>query len=166
LIQVYTGKGKGKTTAALGLALRAAGAGFKVYIAQFIKGKECSEHRALKKIKNIKVEQFGSGRFVRKINREDIKSAECGLEAVKKALKDQRYDVVIMDEISVALRLNLLDCKELVELLKNIPPQQEVILTGRDTPCEILKLADLVSEIKEIKHYFHKGTKARKGIEY
>ncbi|MGB4520596.1 MAG: cob(I)yrinic acid a,c-diamide adenosyltransferase [Candidatus Omnitrophota bacterium] len=166
MIQVYTGNGKGKTTAALGLALRAAGAGLKVYIAQFIKGKICSEHHALKKIKNITVEQFGSGCFVRKINKRDIKLVKCGLAAVKKALKDKSCDVVIMDEISAALKLKLLDCKDLIKLLKNVSPKQELILTGRDTPCEIVKLADLVSEIKEIKHYFHKGVKGRKGIEY
>ena len=166
MIQVYTGEGKGKTTAALGLALRAAGAGLKVYIAQFVKGKTCSEHKALKKIKNIKVEQFGSGCFVRKINKEDEKLFKSGLAAVKKALKNKKYDVIILDEINVALKLGLMDCDELVRVLKCAPRKQEVILTGRDAPCGILKLADLVSEIKEIKHYFRKGVPARKGIEY
>jgi len=166
LIQVYTGQGKGKTTAALGLALRAAGAGLKVYIAQFIKGKTCSEHRALKKFKNIKIEQFGSGCFVKKISKNDEKIFKAGMAAVKKALKDKKYDLVIMDEINVALKLGLLDCNELIRILKGVPRKREVILTGRDAPCGILELADLVSEIKEVKHYFRKGVSARKGIEY
>lgn len=166
MIQVYTGQGKGKTTAALGLALRAAGAGLKVYIAQFIKGKTCSEHRALKKFKNIKIEQFGSGCFVKKISKNDEKIFKAGMAAVKKALKDKKYDLVIMDEINVALKLGLLDCNELIRILKGVPRKREVILTGRDAPCGILELADLVSEIKEVKHYFRKGVSARKGIEY
>ncbi|MCK9602875.1 MAG: cob(I)yrinic acid a,c-diamide adenosyltransferase [Candidatus Omnitrophica bacterium] len=166
MIQVYTGKGKGKTTAALGLALRAAGAGLKVYIIQFVKGKTCGEHRALKKFKNIKVEQFGRGCFVKKINEEDKKLFKSGLLSVKKALKNKKYDLVILDEINVALKLGLLDCSELIRILKNAPRKQEVILTGRNAPCGILELADLVSEIKEVKHYFHKGVPARKGIEY
>ena len=166
MIQVYTGRGKGKTTAALGLALRAAGAGLKVYIAQFIKGKTCSEHRALKKFKNIKIEQFGSGCFVKKIKKEDEKLFKSGLTAAKKALKNKKYDLVIMDEINVALKLGLLDCNELIRILKRVPRKREVILTGRDAPCGILELADLVSEIKEVKHYFRKGVSARKGIEY
>jgi len=166
LIQVYTGEGKGKTTAALGLALRAAGAGLKIYIAQFVKGKACSEHRALKKFKNIKIEQFGSGCFVKKINKGDQKLFKSGLAAVKKALKNKKYDLVIMDEMNVALKLGLLDCNELIRILKGVPRKREVILTGRDAPCGILELADLVSEIKEVKHYFRKGVSARKGIEY
>jgi len=166
LIQVYTGGGKGKTTAALGLALRAAGAGLKVYIAQFIKGKSCSEHRALKKFKDIKIEQFGSGCFVKKISKGDRELFRSGLAAVKKSLKNKKYDVIILDEINVALKLGLLDCNELIRILKGVPKKREVILTGRDAPCGILELADLVSEIKEVKHYFHKGVSARKGIEY
>lgn len=166
MIQVYTGNGKGKTTASVGLAVRAAGAGLRVYIGQFIKGKICSEHYALKKIKNITVEQFGCGCFIAKINKRDVKLAECGLAAVKKAIADESYDVIIMDEIGIALKLKLLDCKDLIKLIKNLSSKQELILTGRDIPFEIVKLADLVSEIKEIKHYFHKGVKARIGIEY
>ena len=166
MIQVYTGGGKGKTTAALGLALRAAGAGLKVYIAQFIKGKSCSEHRALKKFKDIKIEQFGSGCFVKKISKGDRELFRSGLAAVKKSLKNKKYDVIILDEINVALKLGLLDCNELIRILKGVPKKREVILTGRDAPCGILELADLVSEIKEVKHYFHKGVSARKGIEY
>ncbi len=166
MIQVYTGEGKGKTTAALGLALRAAGAGLKVYIAQFVKGKTCSEHRALKKFRNIRIEQFGSGCFIREVTRKDKLLFSAGLKTIKKILKGRKHDVVILDEINVALKLGLLDCGKLIRILKAVPKEQEVILTGRDAPCGILELADLVSEVKEIKHYFRKGVRGRKGIEY
>ncbi len=180
MIQVYTGNGKGKTTAALGLALRAAGAGLKVYIGQFVKGRFYSELNSLKKIKNIKVEQFGRSCFIKKVPKgEDLKPrghgltsygqsqglARKGLEKVEKILADKAYDIVILDEINIALKLKLLGLKEVIRLIENTPEKTELILTGRDAAPEILKLADLVSEIKEVKHYYNKGVKARKGIE-
>jgi cob(I)alamin adenosyltransferase len=166
MIQIYTGCGKGKTTAALGLALRAAGAGLKVYICQFSKGRICSEHLALKKFKNVKIEQFGSCAFVREITPKDIESAKEGLEAAKKAIKSGKFEVIILDEINVALKLKLLRLKEAIELLKCARIGQELILTGRDAHPELINLADLVSEIMEVKHYFKKGVKARIGIEF
>lgn len=167
MIQVYTGNGKGKTTAALGLALRAAGAGLKVYIGQFIKGKEYSELVALKKFKNIKVEQFGRGRFIReKLSRQDLESAKRGIEKIKKIIADNIYDVVILDEINIALHLKLLSPKEVLGLMKNTPRKIELVLTGRCAGQSIIKNADLVSDIKERKHYFRKGLRARRGIEY
>lgn len=167
MIQIYTGNGKGKTTASLGLAIRAAGAGKKVYIAQFIKGKECSELNVLKKIKNIKLEQFGSGCFIKgKPKREDIEAAGAGLKKIKNIVEKDKFDVIILDEINVAMNLRLLDCQDVLKLLKNTPKRVELILTGRNAPREILRSADLVSCIKEIKHYFNAGLKARKGIEY
>lgn len=167
MIQVYTGDGKGKTTAALGLALRAAGAGLKVYIGQFIKGKYYSELKTLKKIKNIKVEQFGRGCFIKKSpTQEDRELAQNGLEKVKKIIAKRIYDVVILDEINIALKLKLLELKEVVGLIKKAPKNIELILTGRNALAAILKLANLVTEMKEIKHYFRKGIAARKGIEY
>ena len=167
MIQVYTGDGKGKTTASLGLALRAAGAGLKVYIGQFVKGKNYSELRALKKIKNIKVEQFGRGCFIRnKPSKEDIALAKNGIERIKKIIPKRIYDVLIMDEINIALKLKLLKSEEVIGLIKKTPKKTELILTGRYAHPKILSLADLISEIKEVKHYFKKGIKARKGIEY
>ena len=167
MIQVYTGNGKGKTTASLGLALRAAGAGLKVYIGQFIKGKNYSELKALQKIKNIKVEQFGRGCFIKKTpQQKDIELAKKGLEKIKRIVFQRIYDVVILDEINVALYLKLLELKEVVGLMRRNPKKVELILTGRNAHPEILKLADLVSEIKDVKHYFKMGVKARKGIEY
>lgn len=167
LIQVYTGNGKGKTTAALGLAIRAAGAGLKVYIGQFLKGKKCSEHNALKKVKNIKIEQFGKICFIKKnISQKDLKSAKTGLAVIKRIITKKEYDVIILDEINVALKLNLLDLDEVIRVINDAPQDIELVLTGRDIAGKILKLADLVSEIKEIKHYFKKGVNARRGIEY
>ena len=166
MIQVYTGNGKGKTTAALGLALRAAGAGKKVYIAQFVKGMFYSELKSIRKIKNIKLEQFGRTCFIKKRpTKRDLELAVCGLEAVKKALKKD-YGLIILDEINIALKLGLLDLNEVLKIIKKCPVKIELVLTGRGAPAEIIKIADLVSEIKEIKHYFNKGVKARKGIEH
>lgn len=167
LIQVYTGNGKGKTTASLGLALRAAGAGLKVFIGQFVKGRDYSELNSLKKIKNIKVEQFGRGCFIRKKpDRKDIELAKKGLEKIKKIISKTVCDVVILDEINVALKLKLIKLEDVISLIKNTPKKTELILTGRYAYPKILKMADLVSEMKEVKHYYRKGVKARKGIEF
>jgi cob(I)alamin adenosyltransferase len=167
LIQVYTGNGKGKTTAALGLALRAAGAGLKVYIGQFVKGRRYSEINALKKIRNIKVEQLGSRCFIRKDPAaKDLVLAEAGLKKVKKIIAGKKYDMVILDELNIALHFRLLELKEVLELLKRAPKKTELILTGRYAHPRIIKLSDLASEIKEIKHYYKKGIGARKGFEY
>ncbi|MDD4900225.1 MAG: cob(I)yrinic acid a,c-diamide adenosyltransferase [Candidatus Omnitrophica bacterium] len=166
MIQVYTGNGKGKTTAALGLALRAAGAGLKVYIAQFAKGRACSELVALKKFKNVKAEQFGSCRFIRKISQQDKNSAKKGLQKVRSVLKSKKFSLVILDEINVSLNLGLLQLNDVLELIQKTPAATELILTGRNACKEIVELADLVSEIKDVKHYFEKGVTARKGIEY
>ena len=167
MIQVYTGSGKGKTTAAFGQALRAVGAGLKVFIGQFVKGKNYSELKALKKIKNIKIEQFGRGCFIkREPNKKDIELARIGLERVRKIISIGIYDMVILDEITVALKLGLLKLGDIISLIKNTSKKTELILTGRNAHPEILKIADLVSEIKDRKHYYKKGVKARKGIEY
>ena len=167
MIQVYTGCGKGKTTAAFGQALRAAGAGLKVFIGQFIKGRNYGELNALKKIKNIKIEQFGRDCFIkREPNKKDITLARSGLERVRKIISLGIYDMVILDEINVALKLRLLKLEDVISLIKNTPQKTELVLTGRYAHLEILKIADLVSEIKDRKHYYKKGIKARRGIEY
>lgn len=167
MIQVYTGNGKGKTTAALGLALRAAGAGLKVYIGQFVKGKFYSELNALKKFGNIKVEQFGKGCFIKtEPTQKDIDLAETGLARIKEIIVKKSYDVIILDEINIALDLKLLKLEEAVKVIKGVPKRTELILTGRSAHPKILKIADLISEIKEVKHYYRKGVRARKGIEF
>ena len=166
-VQVYTGDGKGKTSAALGLALRAAGAGLKVYIGQFMKKGKYSELKSLQKLKdNITIAQFGRARFIRqKIAEEDKLQARRGFEKIKKIIRSGKYDLVILDEINVALSYGLLSKEEVIGIIKSRPKTQEIVLTGRNAPRDIVKLADLVTEMKEIKHYFSKGVKARTGIE-
>ncbi|MCX5697839.1 MAG: cob(I)yrinic acid a,c-diamide adenosyltransferase [Candidatus Omnitrophica bacterium] len=167
MIQVYTGDGKGKTTAALGLALRASGAGKKVYLCQFLKGKYYCELASLKKFKNIKVEQFGTRCFIRSAPTEkDVALAKKALASAHKIIKSKKCDILILDELNVALSLRLLELKDVLKLIKVVPREIELVITGRNAPPAIIELADLVSEIKEVKHYFQKGVKARKGIEF
>ena len=166
-IQVYTGDGKGKTTAALGLAIRAAGAGLNVYIAQFVKQGEYSEIKGLKQLSDkITVEQFGSGGFIEgRPSTEDIEAARQGLERVKTILADGEHPVVILDEANVAVALNLISEESLLNLIIDKPAGVEVIVTGRGATPGIIARADLVTEMKEVKHYFKEGVQARVGIE-
>lgn len=167
-IHIYTGNGKGKTTAAFGLALRAAGAGKNVYIAQFVKGKTYSEIKALRKyLPQITVEQFGRGCFIiNEPTKEDIDAAQKGLQIVKNNLQNGLYNLVILDEIFIAVYFKLISIDELRELINQKPEPTEMILTGRHAPQEIMDEADLVTEMKEIKHYYTNGVEAREGIEY
>jgi len=167
-IQVYTGSGKGKTTAALGLAMRAAGAGHKVYIAQFIKKAKCSEHRALERFADlIALRQFGTG-FIRggKTTKAQVEAAKQGIEEVNKVISSSLYDVFILDEINIAVHYGLVDVKDVMRILDAKPSNVEIILTGRYADERIVERADLVTEMKEIRHYIHKGVKARTGIEF
>jgi cob(I)alamin adenosyltransferase len=166
-IQVYTGDGKGKTTAALGLALRAVGYGLKVFIAQFIKGMKYSEIKALEQFKgSVEVRQFGRGCFIRNMPvQKDIEMASEGLSEIKKILTSAQYDVVILDEINVALHFNLLKIDDVLELMSLKTEKVELILTGRRVAPQITEIADLVTEMKEIKHYYRQGILAREGIE-
>ena len=166
-IQVYTGNGKGKTTAALGLAIRAAGAGLKVFIAQFIKMGEYSEIKALKRFKDlITMEQFGTGRFIKgKPSASDIEGARKGIEKIKAAFTSGQYNVVIMEEANVAAKLGLLSVENLLKIMDEKPKDVELVITGRGADSRIIEKADLVTEMKEVKHYFQKGVKARTGIE-
>jgi cob(I)alamin adenosyltransferase len=167
LIQVYTGNGKGKTTAALGLAIRAAGAGFNVYIGQFAKGRACSELTVLKRLKNIEVGQFGKRCFIRaNPDKEDISLASDGLQLIRKVILSGKHRLVILDEINIAIKFKLVTLREVMAILKDAPKNIEIVLTGRYACLEILKVADLVSEIKEKKHYYNRGVKARLGIEF
>jgi cob(I)alamin adenosyltransferase len=166
MIQVYTGNGKGKTTAALGLALRANGAGLRVYIGQFIKNGNYCELKALRRIKGIRTEQFGRGCFIKKSpSQADRELAARGFARIKEIIRKGDFDVIILDEVNVALKLGLIDLKDFLKLLKNAPEGPELILTGRYAHPKVIRLADLVSEVKEVKHYFRKGTKSRIGIE-
>jgi len=166
-IQVYTGNGKGKTTAALGLAIRAAGAGLKVFIAQFIKMGDYSEIKALKRFNDlITLEQFGTGRFIKdKPSASDIEAARKGLNKIKAVFASNHHDVVIMEEANVAAKLGLLSVEDILEIMVEKPKDVELVITGRGADSRIIERADLVTEMKEIKHYFQKGVKARIGIE-
>ena len=165
--QVYTGNGKGKTTAALGLAIRATGAGLKVFIAQFIKMGDYSEIKALKKFSDsITVEQFGLGRFAnRKPAPEDFEAAKKGLERVRAIMAADEYDIIIMEEANVAVKLGLFAVQDLLKIIINKPSDKELVITGRGASPRIIENADLVTEMKPIKHYFQKGVPARIGIE-
>jgi cob(I)alamin adenosyltransferase len=166
-IHVYTGAGKGKTTASLGLAFRAAGAGHKVFVAQFIKGGRYSELNALKRFDDlITVEQFGRGRFINgKPSEDDITDARRGLIKMKNVLASGDYRLVVMDEVNIALHYNLFSSAEIIDLLDSRAEGTEVVLTGRHALPEILEKADLVTEMRAVKHYYKEGVKARVGIE-
>ncbi len=166
-VQVYTGSGKGKTTAALGLALRAAGAGQKIFIAQFIKSRICSEHLALERFKDfITIRQYGNGLILnRPVTTSDIAAARKGLEESRKVMLSRDYDIIILDEANVAVKRALINVDALIELIKDKPTGLELIITGRYADERIIEAADLVTEMKEIKHYSKKGVKARVGIE-
>jgi len=167
-VHCYTGDGKGKTTAALGLALRAAGAGLRVYIIQFAKGTEASELKALRKFtKNITVRQFGTRAFIKNPpSGIDRMRAAQGLSIVKKVIGSGRYDLVILDEVCGACHARLIPTDEVIAIVQERPQTVEVVLTGRHAPKKLIEAADLVTEFREIKHYFSRGVRARKGIEY
>jgi len=166
-IQLYTGNGKGKTTAALGLALRAVGAGKKVYIAQFVKGMHYSELDSLIRFPEIELKQFGLDCFIKNIpTQKDIDAARNGLIEVSEVILQNHYNLVILDELCIALHYHLVDILDVVNLLKLKPADQEIIITGRYAPKELYQIADLVTEMKEVKHYYKLGKEARKGIEY
>ena len=166
-VQVYTGDGKGKTTAALGLALRAAGAGLRVLIVQFMKSGACSEHAALARLADrITVRHCGRDAFVRgEASPEDVRLAADGLRDATESLRSGRFDVVILDEACVAVHFKLFSAAELVDAIRGRRPGTEVVVTGRRAPPELLAAADLVTEMREVRHYFAAGVPARRGIE-
>ncbi len=164
---VYTGNGKGKTTAALGLALRAAGSGMKVFIAQFVKGMHYGELDSIQHIPNITLKQYGRDCFIHQAPEpEDVEAARAGLQEVSERIKNHDDDLVILDEVCIALYFHLFETVEVIELIRSKPRAMELVLTGRYAPVEIIEIADLVTEMKEVRHYFSKGIMARKGIDY
>lgn len=167
-VHIYTGNGKGKTTAALGLGLRAAGAGYKVHMLQFMKGRRYSELNSLENVKNFTISQHGRDEFVNKENTEqiDIDLAVEGFSKAKELIKNDNYDMIILDEINVAIDFNLISLKDVLHLIKEKPERLELILTGRYANHELIKIADYVSEILEIKHPYQKGVITRKGIDF
>ena len=169
LVQIFTGEGKGKTTAALGAAVRALGHGWRVYIAVFMKGDyPYSEWNILSKMPNIKIDRFGFRDFTdpQNVKVEEMEQAKQALTAAHKAMLSGSYDMVILDEINVATAWKLVDLGEVVKLIEEKPPNMELILTGRYADIELVKMADLVTECLKVKHPYDEGIIARQGIEY
>ena len=168
LVQIYTGDGKGKTTAALGLSLRAAGRDLKVFIAQFAKGMFYGELESLKRFApQITLHQYGRKCFIHdEPAEEDVRLARKGWKEIQDVLERSAYDLVILDEIGIALHYQLISLEEVRELIRLKPDGVELVLTGRKIPEALYEQADLVTEMREIKHYYNAGVKARKGIEF
>jgi cob(I)alamin adenosyltransferase len=169
MIQVYTGNGKGKTTAALGLACRAVGYGLSVFIIQFMKGNlEYGELETARRLgPYLTIRQMGRECFVNRENPdpEDIKLAQEAMVMAQTVLSRGEHDVVVLDEINVAVDMGLVSKDAVLQLMEERPPNVELILTGRYAAPEIIERADLVTEMVEVKHYYHQGIRSRKGIE-
>lgn len=169
LVQVFTGNGKGKTTAAVGTIVRAAGHGFRVFLVSFMKGNYAyGEYKTLSKLPNIEIAQFGLRKFTNpaRVNTKEKEQAEAALATARKAVMSGNYDLVVLDEVNVAVCYNLIGQEEVIKLMKDKPPHVELILTGRYADNRLLEAADLVTEMVKVKHPFERGIKARKGIEY
>jgi cob(I)alamin adenosyltransferase len=169
LVIVITGNGKGKTTSAFGQALRAVGQGYKVLILQFMKGRDYGEFVAAEKyLPRLTIHRTGLDSFVMRDKPApvDIELARQGFELAKKAVASGKYNMIIIDEINVAVDFKLIPLQDVIDLIVHKPPALDLILTGRYAAKEIIKLADTVSEIKEIKHHYANGIKDRAGIEY
>jgi cob(I)alamin adenosyltransferase len=166
-VQVYTGDGKGKTTAAIGLAIRAVGAGFHVFIGQFVKGMKYNELTVLKDLsRRITVKQYGRDCFIYNDPTDrDVEVARRGFEEIKTILTSGKYQLVILDEANIAVYYKLFSVEELVEAIKNRSPAVEVVVTGRKAEAKLIEIADLVTDMREIKHYYSRGVEARDGIE-
>lgn len=166
-VHVYTGDGKGKTSAAMGLAMRAFGAGLNIFMAQFVKGMKYSEQETFKVLADhLTVKQYGRGCFIKNDPvEEDIKAAQEGLKEVKKIMLSGKYQVVILDEANIATFYNLFSVDDLLDLIKEKPDDIELVITGRRADSRIIEAADLVTDMKEVKHYYQDGVAARVGIE-
>jgi cob(I)alamin adenosyltransferase len=169
MIQIYTGNGKGKTTAAIGQAVRAAGNGMKTFFAMFMKNYSYSELKSLEKLSEfIVIKQFANDEFVleKKLPSDKLKiEVKNALAECEEKMKSGEFDIIVLDEAIVSIYFQILDLEDLIDLLKKKPENIEIILTGRYCPQELIELADLVTEMKEVKHYYQKGILARKGFE-
>jgi cob(I)alamin adenosyltransferase len=166
-VQIYTGDGKGKTTAAIGLAVRAAGAGLNVFIGQFIKSGKYSEIKALERISDaITCCQFGKGCFINGgVSPEDVRLAREGMTVIRHIIEDGGYQLVILDEADIAVHFGLIEVDELIALIDMKPVDVELVFTGRRADRRLIERADLVTEMREVKHYYRQGVIARAGIE-
>jgi len=166
-VHIYTGDGKGKSTAAFGLAIRAALSGKSVYIGQFVKDMKYNETRITEFLDNITVEQLGQGCFIyNPPETSDKVAAQKALEKCANLLKTGVYDVIILDEIHIALHYKLIDVESVIKAITERAPHVEVVLTGRYAPNEIIEIADLVTEMIEVKHYYKQGVISRDGIDH
>jgi len=166
-IHIYTGNGKGKTTAAFGLAVRALLSGKNVFIGQFVKDMKYNETKLVEHFDNIVINQLGNGCFIdRKAGADDIIAATEGLKECKDVLSSGKYDLVILDEITIALYFKLFTVNDVIDVLKSKANNTEVVLTGRYAPKELIDIADLVTEMVEIKHYYTQGVLSRDGIDH
>ncbi|MBC7092127.1 MAG: cob(I)yrinic acid a,c-diamide adenosyltransferase [Nitrososphaeria archaeon] len=168
-VHIVTGDGPGKTTSAFGIAVRALGRGLRVCVIQFLKRKISGEILFFRKCsKNIVIKQFGTESFIRKgiVGPEDIKLAEMGLDYAKRQVMSGKFDLVILDEINMALYFGLLKVEDVISLINSRPKNVELILTGRNAPQELFDYADYLIKIEAIKHPFVRGDAARKGIEF
>lgn len=168
MIHLYTGDGKGKTTAALGLALRNIGWGGRVLVIQFLKGTRSGELNAAARLPGLEIKQYGTGKFISKgsADERDLELAREGLEEAKKALSSGRYTLVVLDEVNVAVHLGLIGEEEVIEVIKSKNPSTEVVLTGRYAPKSFYDLSDYITEFVKIRHPYDLGVQARRGIEY
>jgi cob(I)alamin adenosyltransferase len=172
LVHIYTGKGKGKTTSAVGAGIRAVGQGLSVYMIQFLKGGKnlppSGEIRVLRNISGFRLEQFGMDHFVnpKKVSDEDREIVQEGLNKAREVLASGNYDLVILDELNVVIQFGMVELELVLDILRGRADGTEVIMTGRDAPEELVEYADLVSYIQEVKHPFDRGISARRGIEY
>ncbi len=169
LVQVYTGDGKGKTTASIGLAMRAVGKGMKVLMVQFLKGRAYGELESAKLFSDrFRIIQSGLDSFVKKgePSAEDLRLAHEGLETARRAIMSGEYDIVILDEINVAVELGVLAVEEVLPVIDGRPKGVEVVLTGRYAPEEFCRRADIITEMKNVRHCFDNGVQMREGIEF
>jgi len=171
-VHLITGDGPGKTTAAIGLAVRALGNGLRVCIVQFMKNQHWrtgyGEIRFFKRTRNVEIRQFGTGSFIKEgsYSSADAKLAEEGLKFAKEKMLSGKYDLIILDEANVALDFGLIDLEQVLSLIRSKPTQLELILTGRNAPKELYDVSDYVVSIDSIKHPYDRGVEARRGIEY
>jgi len=169
LVEIFTGEGKGKTSAALGVTLRALGHGLRVYIVFFMKGDfPYGEQKILSELSNVTFDRFGFRDFVdpAHVKPEEREEARKALEAARKAMLSLKYDVVILDEVNVAAAWKLIDLGDVIKVIHDKPEKVELILTGRYADPKLIKLADLVTEMVKVKHPFDKGILSRKGFDY
>jgi cob(I)alamin adenosyltransferase len=166
-VQVYTGNGKGKTTAAIGLAVRALGAGWRVFIAQFLKTGDYSEHKALARFSDLlTVKTYGRNVFIRGTPEdEDIRLAQEAMQEIAASVASEQYRLVVLDEANVAIHYGLIRVEQILDLFDQSPKGIEFVITGRHADPRLIARADLVTEMQEVKHYYQQGVKARVGVE-